>query len=133
MERAGEGLNENGVCGKISEATGFPEGQYSLNPAIPFFIEASLHHAAPQHREAKGSLRAIIGGFNTVFKKKDTEMGQLPVQMLRKPAHLILSTPVLVNQVTHAGIPCGNLALSRRCIGPLNQPAKRRASWKITE
>jgi len=51
-------------------------------------------------------------------------MSHLPVQMFCKPARLILSTPVLVNQMTHSRVPCGNLSLSWRCIGPLNQTAK---------
>lgn len=47
LERAGESLNQHRVCGKASEAAGFPQGQYSLNPTISLFVEASLHHSPP--------------------------------------------------------------------------------------
>ena len=81
MERAGESFNQHGVCSKFSEAAGFPQGQYALNLPVSLFIEASLHHSAPQHGEAKGPFRTIVGGLNTIFEKKDPEMGRLTVQM----------------------------------------------------
>ena len=90
LERAGEGLNENGVCGKVSKATGFPEGHYSSNPAIPpYLIETSLLHSAPEHCETENSLRTIISG-PTWLSRRKTQSGpfRCPDVWRAYPPHL---------------------------------------------
>jgi hypothetical protein len=39
LERAGEGVNPNGIFGKGSEAASLPQGEYSLSPAIPLLLK----------------------------------------------------------------------------------------------
>ena len=90
----------------------------------PFSLKLPCIIRRLEDGKAKSSLSSFFCGLNAIFNQKDPKISHLPVQMFCEPARLILSTPVLVNQMTHAGVPCGNLSLSRRCIGPLNRTAK---------
>lgn len=124
MKRAGESFKQHGVCTKASEEAGFPQGPHSLNLTSSLFIEASLRQLPLEDGKAKSPHRSVVCGPNAIFNQKDEKMCRLPVQMFGKPARLIFSVPVMGDQMTQSGIPCRKLALSRRCMGPLNQVAK---------
>ena len=85
MTRTSECFNQQRIGRKIPQAAGFSEGEDSLNPAVPFFVEASLHHAAPQHCETKHSLRAIVRGVDTFFQQKDPKTTHLGIQQPHVP------------------------------------------------
>jgi hypothetical protein len=125
FERAGEGFNQNRVCAKTSKTAGFPQGLDSLNPAIPLFIEAPLHHAASEHTEAQGSFRPVAGGLNTFLEHKAPEVAHLGIQMSGKPGRFIFSTLVLVMQTTHSSIPLSSpTSPVNRCPYPTSKPAE---------
>ena len=124
IEIAGDGVNEYVKSGFFPETTGLFDGEDSLDPAVPLLTGCPLHHLAPEHPKAQGSLRSVVGGLDTLLDKKEPQFAHQPFQMTSKLPRLVFSVPVPGDQMNQAGIPDARLTLGWWSVCPGNQSLK---------
>jgi len=124
MEIGVDGLDEYVEGGPSLEATGLPDGEDSLDPAVPLVAGRALHHLAPEHGKPQGPLGPVIGGLNAILEEKEPELSHELFDVASESARFVFSVPVLSDQMHHAGIPGARLAFGGWSVCPGDEPVK---------